>query len=203
MSVFVQLLDKCKNLNHQENENKISPLHVLSYYGYRDALEILASNLTNLDVQDKNGRTPLDLACFKGSIGCVECLLLNGANCDLVDNITQRTALHAAAYNNFEDCIKIIFMLINDKKDLLNAKDKYQRTPLMIAVEQGHLNTISYLVTQQADINATDEKKCTALHRAVSILNLTKRLIIRTRDRNTCCYKATLLIQNENISSII
>jgi ankyrin repeat protein len=146
-------------------------LHLLSYYGHKNALEILASNLTNLDVQDRNGRTPLDLACYKGSLGCVECLLLNGASCDLVDNISKRTALHAAAYNNNEDCIRLILMLINDKKNLINAKDKFQRTPLMIAVEQGHLNTISYLVSQQADLNSTDDKKCTALHRAVKIYN--------------------------------
>ena len=165
---FLKLLEKCKNLNHQDNDRKVSPLHLLSYYGHRDALEILASNFTNLDVYDKNGRTPLDLACFKGSFSCVECLVLNGANCDLVDNISQRTPLHAAAYNNHEDCIKLILMLINDKKNLINAKDKFSRTPLMIAVEQGHLHTISVLVSQQADIDAVDDKNCTALHRAVS-----------------------------------
>lgn len=143
-------------------------MHILAYHGFKDALEILASNFTNLDIKDINGRTPLDLACFKGSIGCVECLLLNGANCDLYDDVSQRTALHAAAYTNNEDCIKLILMLCNDKVNLINSKDKYKRTPLMVAVEQGHLNTISYLITQQAQLDAIDDKNCTALHRAVS-----------------------------------
>ena len=155
-------------------------------------MEILASNLTNLDVQEKDGRTPLDLACYRGSLGCVECLLLNGANCDLVDNITQRTALHAAAYNNHEDCIKLILMLINDKKDLLNSKDKYKRTPLMIAVEQGHLNTISYLVSQQADLNLTDDKNCTALHRAVIIPFILQPLYYPA----TCTYDQKSILVN-------
>lgn len=157
-------------MNLQENEKLLSPMHILAFHGHKEALDVLANSFTNLDVQDVNGRTPLDLACYRGSTSCVESLILNGANCVLKDNINQRSALHAAAYNNNEDCIKIMFLLSNDRKELINVRDKYQRTPLMIAVEQGHLNTISYLISQQADLDAIDDKGCTSLHRAVSLI---------------------------------
>lgn len=51
---------------------------------------------------------------------------------------------------------------------LSNVRDKFMRTPLMYATEQGHLNTISYLINyMSADVTLTDHKQRTALHRAV------------------------------------
>ena len=157
-------------MNHQKNDKNLSPLHIVSFYGYKEALDLLVNYFTDINVKDNNGRTPLDLACFRGSVGCVETLILNGANCLVHDNVNKRTPLHAAAYNNNEECVKQLLVLSNEKKDLINARDKYERTPLMIAVEQGHLNTILYLITQHANLDAADNQNCTALHRAVSVV---------------------------------
>lgn len=128
------------------------------------------------DVADKNGRTPLDLACFRGESQCVECLLNYGANWTCKDQVNERTCIHAAAYNNNEDCIKIIDHLVSSyekqldatQTKLINVKDKHGRTPLMCAIEKGHFNTVQFLISQlDADILACDNNKRTALHRAV------------------------------------
>jgi ankyrin repeat protein len=203
INVFEILLDKCKHLDHQYNEKSISPIHILAYYGHREALEFLLKHLTDVNVQDKSGRTPIDYACFRGETSCVESLILHNANIDLFkDSLTGRTALHAAALNNNDECLKIISLIINSKAttttldssvtylneaydyDLLtsnntncfynsklaNLTDDMERTPLMIAVEQGHFNTINFLVNQMgADIFACDKKKRTALHRAAAL----------------------------------
>ena len=42
------------------------------------------------------------------------------------------------------------------------------RTPLMLAVEQGHLDTVIYLMSNSAIVNARDIHGRTALHRGVS-----------------------------------
>ena len=152
------------------------------------------------DVQDKDGRTPLDLACYRGETSCVECLMLHNANYELRDMVNGRASLHAAAFNNNDECLKIISLIVNSRTSssnrlnetydyfananedsnqanafmntkLANLRDKFNRTPLMIAVEQGHLNTINFLINQMgADVFATDDKNRTALHRAVSKL---------------------------------
>jgi len=131
----------------------------------------LLVNKFKADCRDKNGRTPLDLACFKGESSCVECLLKNGASYQTHDSVNERTPLHAAAYNNNEECLKAIASYLDVenqsdfKSDLL---DKFGRTPLMIAVEQGHLNTISLLINNMnADVLACDLNQRTALHRSV------------------------------------
>jgi ankyrin repeat protein len=166
-------------MNQQSNPNLVSPLHILSYYGHRTSLEFLLKYLPNLEVKDISGRTPLDLACSQGELSCVECLMQYGANCESRDAVTERTAIHSAAYNNNEDCLKAISIAYNtmisrstNRKNslyemnsnegrynyedqyryfnskLANVRDKHARTPLMLAVEQGHLSAITFLITQ-------------------------------------------------------
>lgn len=168
--VLELLIDKCKNLEHDKNSRNLSPLHLLAYHDYKEAIEILVRYLTNLDVKENNGRTPLDLACFQGSVSSVECLMLNGASSLTYDSINNRTPIHAACYNGFDECIKPIVMLATiDKQRLLESRDKHGRTPLMVAVEQGHLNTIDYLIGHNIDLNLVDNYGCTSLHRAAAL----------------------------------
>lgn len=176
----------------------------MAYYGHREALDFLLRYLPDPDVKDRDGRTPLDLACYRGESSCVECLMLHNASYETKDNINGRTPLHAAAFNNNDECLKIISLIVNSKlsssarlnetydyysnaneetnqtngiynSKLANLRDSLERTPLMIAVEQGHLSTINFLITQMgADVFANDSKNRTALHRAVSIMFFVK-----------------------------
>jgi ankyrin repeat protein len=99
---------------------------------------------------------------------------MNGANYNVPDSASERKAVHAAAYNNNEECIRLLLLYedheSNENNLLINYTDKFKRTALMIAVEQGHFNTMLFIIEQNADLNLVDEKKCTALHRAVRIL---------------------------------
>ena len=49
-----------------------------------------------------------------------------------------------------------------------NALNKCDRTPLMLAVTNGHGSVVQVLVDQGAQLDYTDKYMCTALHRAVS-----------------------------------
>ena len=79
------------------------------------------------------------------------------------DPITNRTALHFAAYWGHE----------NFTKELLDAgaepdsKDVDQHTPLHWASERGHLGVVDLLLDAGANINAQSKDGETALHRAV------------------------------------
>ena len=62
-----------------------------------------------------------------------------------------------------------------DVRTLLNAfkrglpvdmRDKYYKTPLMVAAANGDIETCKFLLTCSADINAYDNFKWTALHHA-------------------------------------
>jgi ankyrin repeat protein len=107
-----------------------------------------------------------------------------GAVYDTRDNVNQRTPVHAAAYNNNTECLKILASITSDNdlttdltletcylnKTLSNLRDKHGRTALHVAVEQGHLNSIQFLINQMgSDPLAFDNKKRTALHRAAAL----------------------------------
>lgn len=109
----------------------------------------------------------------------------------------SRSPIHFAALYNNEECLKIMTLIANSRMEknrlnrtfetcayvydeamknsfynskLANLKDNLERTPLMLAAEQGHLNTISFLVSQMgADVLVCDNKGRTALHRAVNL----------------------------------
>ena len=53
-------------------------------------------SIVNLDIQDANGRTALDLAAFKGHAECVESLIMQGATIIVHDSVSKRTPLHAS-----------------------------------------------------------------------------------------------------------
>ncbi|CAF0763809.1 unnamed protein product [Brachionus calyciflorus] len=69
---------------------------------------------------------------------------------------------------------------------LLNSKDKYHKTPLMLAVIKGNLKMIDFLLQYKIDVNQFDNFKWTALHHAVNFGNLeiVKKLISKNANKN-------------------
>ena len=70
--------------------------HLQAYNGHMEALQVLMRSIVNLDIQDANGRTALDLAAFKGHAECVESLIMQGATIIVHDSVSKRTPLHAS-----------------------------------------------------------------------------------------------------------
>lgn len=67
---------------------------------------MLVQSLLDLDVRNSSGRTPLDLAAFKGHVECVDVLINQGASILVKDYILKRTPIHAAGMsNNMHDFI--------------------------------------------------------------------------------------------------
>jgi ankyrin repeat protein/SAM-dependent methyltransferase len=56
--------------------------------------------------------------------------------------------------------------LVSVNKDLIEKRDKYQRTPLHSAARYGALSAAKFLLDQGADVNVKDEKGNTPLHLA-------------------------------------
>ena len=59
-------------------------------------MEVLVQSLLDLDVRNSQGRTPLDLAAFKGHVECVDVLINQGASILVKDFTLKRTPIHAA-----------------------------------------------------------------------------------------------------------
>lgn len=86
------------------------------------------------------GETPIFYAVEEGHINAVN-ILLNSSVVDIRDKFGD-TILHCAAREGHEDICKAI---LRKKKDLINATNENNQTPLAYAVENGHLGIAEIL----------------------------------------------------------
>jgi len=146
-----------------------------------------------LNEQDKNGKTPLILATWRGDLDTVKFLLDSGADVNIVDNLGENVVHYAARQKNTE----VLLTILNTSADknlksasgykqtalftpamvgnipiltiLLengvnpNIYDKGKFTPLQWAVQQGQVESIKVLLKYKADVNTKSSKGITPL----------------------------------------
>lgn len=121
-------------------------------------------------------------AAADGSSDDVEKLLDYGANIEQRGAVGMRALHYAAKTNN----VGAVIALMNRAADA-NAEDDNERTPLHIAVIEGHLQIVKLLLGRGgANIEASDINKQTALHHAVmsSSVEIVKELMDRKANRS-------------------
>jgi ankyrin repeat protein len=111
-----------------------------------------------VNVQDRNGMTPLHAAAANGHADIVRELLEAKANPNLKDS-GGRTALMAAAANRQE---AIVSALIAARADV-QARDAEGKTALMLAARTGNAATVRALLAAGAEVNAAPASGETAL----------------------------------------
>ena len=120
----------------------LDELHVAVAFDRTDEMLSLIKlrECRSLDCRDKEGRTPLDLAASKGSIGCAKLLLESGAdtNAKCKDG---RTALHRAAANGNH---RMVEMLMDFGADPTITNDRGQ-SAVDVAREKEHVSTVKKL----------------------------------------------------------
>ncbi|OXB54970.1 hypothetical protein ASZ78_012746 [Callipepla squamata] len=140
-----------------------TPLDV-AYHGHHQALEVLVQSLLDLDVRNNNGRTPLDLAAFKGHVECVDVLINQGASILVKDYVVKRTPIHAAATNGHSECLRLLIGNA-EPQNAVDIQDGNGQTPLMLSVLNGHTDCVYSLLNKGANVDAKDKWGRTALHR--------------------------------------
>ncbi|BBN11481.1 hypothetical protein MPTK1_5g12250 [Marchantia polymorpha subsp. ruderalis] len=79
---------------------------------------------------------------------------------------TNETALYQAAAG---DHWKVLKLLMSDRNIIVDARDWFDRTPLMIAAVKGNLKAVQILLMCHADVNLHDKSKRSSLHAAASL----------------------------------
>ena len=135
-----------------------------------------------IDSVDEDGYTALMMAVARYDIEVVECLLENGANIDIQQQHSGRTALIIAMEHNYTD---IAQLLISKHADV-NKQDDRGRTALMLAAAMNKLTIVRTLIEAGADVNKQDNQGNTALMDAASSNadEVLKLLIIKYADIN-------------------
>jgi ankyrin repeat protein len=140
----VDLFIRCGADIKAVDANKWNALHFAVADNRNDIVKPLIDRKIDLDAQDKDGMTPLMFAAMDGNCECVETLLENGANTNLVatNDHDELNALHFATFHGNKVTVERLVMNGCD----VNARDKYGRTPLMLAALKGKTDTVQYLL---------------------------------------------------------
>jgi ankyrin repeat protein len=136
-------IDWGADINAVDNEKRNS-LHVAILNNRFEIVKPFIDHGIDLNAQDKDGMTPLMFAAKVGSCECVDTLLKNGANSDLVaiNDFDGFNALHfASEFGNQETVKQLVAHGCN-----VNARTKWGETSLMLAARKGTTDTVQYLL---------------------------------------------------------
>lgn len=103
---------------------------------------------TDIDCLDGLRQTPLIHASAYGNSKAAEWLVERGARADIRD-VNGRDALWYASEKGLAGLVELLLK----KKPVINYFDRYQKTPLMAACEQGHLAVVMQLYGNGADVD--------------------------------------------------
>lgn len=132
-----------------KNDEQQTPLHIACKEGLDDIVKLVLQygfedRHNIVKAQDNEYNVPLHLACEGGNKAVVQILLLNGADIESVKE-EEITPLHIAARLGYVEIAKI---LVNAKKEIVEASDAYQQTPLHRAAQYNQLDMITFLLDQ-------------------------------------------------------
>ncbi|XP_053451577.1 putative ankyrin repeat domain-containing protein 30B-like [Nycticebus coucang] len=151
---------KKSGVNHRDTERRTA-LHLACAKGHLKVVRLLLSRKCEADVVDNEGRTPLMKAVQYQETKCAFNLLDYGADPNVADDYGN-TALHYAVYNgNMVLITKLLSCGAN-----IEAKNKKQLTPLLLAINVKSLKMVEFLVKNKADINAVDRHE--SIHQVLS-----------------------------------
>ncbi|XP_014228780.2 serine/threonine-protein phosphatase 6 regulatory ankyrin repeat subunit B-like [Trichogramma pretiosum] len=172
VTTFKLLLTRGADVN-SVNEEGSTLLHLicqrLDSYKFVEILFKIANDIGKpvwVNIQDKEGNTPLHVAISHRSKTTSKILLVNGSNPNLADK-DGCTALHLISSNTKTcDAMRHFFEIIDDMQQTvqINARDNKGWTPLHVAVHSGSRSKFQLLLKRGADPNVTNHDGQTALH---------------------------------------
>lgn len=119
---------------------------------------IAINNISNVNLPDRSGNTPLIWAAIHGYTFIAELLLQHRADVNR-QNKDKYSALMLAVMNRHIDIVKI---LIDARADL-DLQNKCGFTALILAAINNHAEIVKILVDNGADLKRVDKKHNTAL----------------------------------------
>ena len=140
-----------------------TPMIAAAGNGHVHVLRCLVENGADVNGTSDDGFTALMIASYFGQLDAVNFLIKHGAGVHHKDNLGY-TALHHAVTHDLGSC-ELLSCLIKNGVNV-NARANDNRTPLMIASENNHLNAVIFLTDHGANIALQDREGYSSLHYA-------------------------------------
>ena len=154
---------------------KMTPYHIIcgSPGDYYELLELMIKELgkTLVNAKDNKDRTALMRAVRNANVKCVESLIANGADVNLMNKkfidswmadqlsplIDSINMLHPESRCSHDTMMEIIDILLENGADVNQPCYHERRTPIMYAVFLGNVNCIEKLIQKGAEVDCADK----------------------------------------------
>ena len=164
--VMRYLLEHGIDVDSQANTTHSTPLHLASYCGGFKVAQLLLDHGADINVRNKNGRTPLHGAVDElyddaedWFFDAIQFLLKHGADVVAQDH-DHMTPLHVASgYSG----ARVVRLLLEHSANV-DALDNQSATPLHFASQGGCVGVAHVLIEHGADVHALDNNHFTPLH---------------------------------------
>lgn len=156
------LIDAGADCNVKDPQEHHTPVLRAAWGNHKEILQLLLAH-KNIDVnvpELKTGETALMKACANGDVEITQLLLEHKANANL-RSLDNGTAFHSAARStNSLEIMKLLRPKVTDI-DIEGTEDKC--TPLFLACANGELESVQFLLQNQAIVNTKDKDGNTPL----------------------------------------
>ncbi|NXQ52389.1 IKBE inhibitor, partial [Anthoscopus minutus] len=158
-----------------QNDLFQTPLHLAVYLEQPSVIQALIHKGVNPGLQDRNGNTPLHLACEQQHLQCAQQLLEGPAT---LDGTTQPRGNQDLQLQNWQGlaCLHIstlkgnipmMSLLLENGANIDVQEGTSGKTPLHLAVECHNCRAVQFLLRNGAYVDAQMYNGCTPLHLAV------------------------------------
>ncbi|XP_053160593.1 NF-kappa-B inhibitor epsilon [Hemicordylus capensis] len=159
-----------------QNDLFQTPLHLSVYLEQSSVVEALVLKGVSTALQDRNGNTPLHLACEQQSLECAQLLLLQEPIS--AKNLEARRIPQALQLQNWQGLtclhistlkgnLKLMTLLVKKGADINVQDGTSGKTPLHLAVENHDEMAVKHLLKMGAQVDTQMYNGCTPLHLAV------------------------------------
>ena len=165
MGVKKNKVNQGKILTLVDNNNGFkgrSPLIEAAKKGHTHICEYLISQQNaNIEVKDNDQATALNIAALYNQTEVTKLLLDHDANIKAQNRSRGHATYWAARFGHLE----VLKLLLEKDRDVIDIKDKYGVTPLIVASFHGKFDVCKHLVTEKnAGVNIQNNVGDTALH---------------------------------------
>lgn len=173
VAIVSSLLKRCtKTRLNKPDDSGLCLLHHAALHGQGDVMSMLVLSGCNVNqpISDKSQQVtkslPIHLAARSGRLDAVCCLHYYGANLSSTDDVGW-APIHYAAFFNYQSIVEHL-VSVDKSYTCLPTSDKAQSTPLLLAAQNGCLDTFIRLVALGASLSEEDSSNRTAAHIAIA-----------------------------------
>ena len=117
-------------------------------FGNKDKIKGLLDKGADINAADKNGITPLFIACLNNHLDLAKFLVSKGADIHAIECEYRQNLLHAACFANR---IEVAKWLVEDQNMDINAANNLGDAPLHLACHYGYVELAYILIKLGAD----------------------------------------------------